>query len=78
MDHGGFVQVSELCHIVCLVELGGIHFINGLGIDLSLLRGCQLSQQVQLNFETSYALVVTLHKQAASAKLFDHPSSHER
>lgn len=41
VDHRGLVQVSELRHIVCFVELGGIYFIDGLGIDLSLLSHCQ-------------------------------------
>lgn len=61
MDHRGFVQVSELGHIVGLVELGRVHFVNGLGINLSLLKCCQYSQQVRLDFWPSYAPVVTLH-----------------
>ena len=50
VDHRGLIQVRELCHIVCLVELGRIDFINGLGIDFSLLDCRQQSPQVQLNF----------------------------
>lgn len=78
MDHRGFIQVSELGHIVCLVELGRIYFVDGLGIDLSLLSCRQQSQPVQLDFQPSYAPVVTLHKQTAFMKLFDYPSSYER
>lgn len=78
MDHRGFVQVSELCHIVCLVELGRVYFINGLRIDLSLLNYCQQCQQVPLQIRLSYAPVVTLHKQTAITELLDYPSPHER
>ena len=78
VDHRGLVQMSELRHIICLVEFGRVYFINGLGIDFSLLRSCQQSQQVQWSLQTSYTLVVTLYKQAASTKLLDYPSSHER
>ena len=46
VDHRGLVQVSELCHIVCLIKLGRIHFIDSLRIDLSLLRYGQLSKQL--------------------------------
>ena len=77
MDHRGLVQMSELCHIVCLVELGGIYFIDGLGVDLSLLHDCQ-RPAIQKTFQISYALVVTLHKQTASVELLDHPSPHKR
>ena len=38
MDYRGFIQMSELCHIVCLVELGRVNFIDSLGINLSLLK----------------------------------------
>ena len=78
MDHRGLIQMSEFCHIVCLVELGRIYFIDGLGIDLPLLSFCQQSKQIQLNFQPSYAAVIALHKQTASRKLLDYPSSHER
>lgn len=70
--------MSELRHIICLVELGRVYFINGLGIDLSLLRCCQQSQQVQWSLQASYTLVVALYKQATSTKLLDYPSSHKR
>ena len=77
MDHRGFVQVSELCHIVCLIKFGRIHFVDSLRIDLSLLLHCKLSLQLPWNCKVSYTVVVTLHKQIASMKLLDYPSLHE-
>lgn len=38
VNHGRFIQVRKLRHIICLVELCRIDFVNALGVGLSLLK----------------------------------------
>jgi hypothetical protein len=37
VNHRGFVQMGQLRHVVCLVELGRIDFVNLVGIHFPLL-----------------------------------------
>jgi hypothetical protein len=40
MDHGSFIQMSELSHVISLVKFGRIDLVDVVGIDLSLLLIC--------------------------------------
>ena len=37
VDDRRFVQMGEFCHIVCFVELGGIHFVDLVCVHFPLL-----------------------------------------
>lgn len=37
MNNGGFVEMRKLRHVVCSIEFGGIHFIDAVGFDFTLL-----------------------------------------
>lgn len=66
MDHGGLVQMREFGHVICLVEFGGIDFVDLVRIDFSLLLGVSATRWGNTLGDSSvtYLAVIALHQQS--------------
>lgn len=65
MHHRCLVQMGELCHVICLVKLGRIDFVDLVRIQFSLLLQCQLIISFLIGLHP-YVAIVGLHQQLPS------------
>lgn len=73
VHHGGFIQVCQLSHIIGLVELCRVDFVNLIRVDLPLLLSVvrKLSTTLKIVFD-SYLAIVALYHEPSIFAFFQH------
>lgn len=77
VDNRCLVEVRELCHVVCSIELRRIDFIHAVCIDFALLMWTSARGSSREAITLPYTAVVALDQQTLISKLFDDPTLDE-
>ena len=70
--------MGQLRHIVGLVELGWVHFVDALGVDITLLLSSVNTSPNCTLSSTTYRAIVTLNAYPVLIKVFHYPSLDKR
>lgn len=72
------VQVRQLSHVVRLVELCWVDFVNALSVDFPLLFQVSIYELPRDMLTDTHAPIVTLDQEPAPLKLLHHPPLDKR